>query len=131
MFNKELKRKIKIMDQEISGLLKIIELVDKKLDTKLREIEKKLNPAKFKRGDLVTFFLADKELAGEVISEDTTTEGYKYEVCYLDKNDVIQRATVNEEYLFFLNENDIYERLADLECQVDFLANELNKLKKK
>jgi len=99
----------------------------------LERIEALENPPKFKRGDIVSYFLADKEIIGEIISQDKdiTTKCYEYDICYLDKNDVIQRVTVNEKDLFLSGEDDIYERLEDLECQVEFLANELNKLKKK
>jgi polyhydroxyalkanoate synthesis regulator phasin len=103
------------------------------MDELEERIEALENPPKFKRGDIVSYFLGDKEITGEIISQDKdiTTKCYEYDICYLDKNDVIQRVTVNEKDLFLSGEDDIYERLEDLECQVEFLANELNKLKKK
>ncbi len=106
----------------------------KEIEINLEErIEALENPPKFKRGDIVSFLLADKEITGEIISQNRNliTKSYEHNICYLDKNDVIQRVTVNEKDLFLSGEDDIYERLEDLECQVEFLANELNKLKKK
>lgn len=110
-----------------------IEVTGGDMDELEERIEALENPPKFKRGDIVSYFLVDKEITGEIISQDKdiTTKCYKYDICYLDKNDVIQRVTVNEKDLFLSGEDDIYERLEDLECQVEFLANELNKLKKK
>lgn len=106
----------------------------KEIEINLEErIEALENPPKFKRGDIVSFLLADKEITGEIISQNRNliTKSYEHNICYVDKNDVIQRVTVNEKDLFLSGEDDIYERLEDLECQVEFLANELNKLKKK
>jgi len=121
----------KIMEEMIeeTGKIEVTGDMDK-LEERIEALE---NPPKFKRGDIVSFFLADKEITGEIISQDKdiTTKCYEYDICYLDKNDVIQRVIVNEKDLFLSGEDDIYERLEDLECQVEFLANELNKLKKK
>lgn len=121
----------KIMEEMIEETGKIEVTGD--MDELKERIEALENPPKFKRGDIVSYFLVDKEITGEIISQDKdiTTKCYKYDICYLDKNDVIQRVTVNEKDLFLSGEDDIYERLEDLECQVEFLANELNKLKKK
>jgi len=121
----------KIMEEMIEETGKIEVTGD--MDELEERIEALENPPKFKRGDIVSYFLVDKEITGEIISQDKdiTTKCYKYDICYLDKNDVIQRVTVNEKDLFLSGEDDIYERLEDLECQVEFLANELNKLKKK
>ncbi len=121
----------KIMEEMIEETGKIEVTGD--MDELEERIEALENPPKFKRGDIVSFLLADKEITGEIISQDKdiTTKCYEYDICYLDKNDVIQRAIVNEKDLFLSGEDDIYERLEDLECQVEFLANELNKLKKK
>jgi len=121
----------KIMEEMIEETGKIEVTGD--MDELEERIEALENPPKFKRGDIVSYFLADKEITGEIISQDKDiiTKCYEYDICYLDKNDVIQRATVNEKDLFLSGEDDIYERLEDLECQVEFLANELNKLKKK
>lgn len=122
----------KIMEEMIEETGKI-EVTGGDMDELEERIEALENPPKFKRGDIVSYFLVDKEITGEIISQDKdiTTKCYKYDICYLDKNDVIQRVTVNEKDLFLSGEDDIYERLEDLECQVEFLANELNKLKKK
>lgn len=121
----------KIMEEMIeeTGKIKVTGDMDE-LEERIEALE---NPPKFKRGDIVSYFLVDKEITGEIISQDKdiTTKCYEYDICYLDKNDVIQRVTVNEKDLFLSGEDDIYERLEDLECQVEFLANELNKLKKK
>jgi len=121
----------KIMEEMIeeTGKIEVTGGMDE-LEERIEALE---NPPKFKRGDIVSFFLADKEITGEIISQDRNliTKSYEYNICYLDKNDVIQRVTVNEKDLFLSGEDDIYERLEDLECQVEFLANELNKLKKK
>jgi len=121
----------KIMEEMIEETGKIEVTGD--MDELEERIEALENPPKFKRGDIVSYFLVDKEITGEIISQDKdiTTKCYEYDICYLDKNDVIQRVTVNEKDLFLSGEDDIYERLEDLECQVEFLANELNKLKKK
>lgn len=121
----------KIMEEMIEETGKIEVTGD--MDELEKRIEALENPPKFKRGDIVSYFLADKEVTGEIISQDRNliTKCYEYDICYLDKNDVIQRVTVNEKDLFLSGEDDIYERLEDLECQVEFLANELNKLKKK
>ena len=121
----------KIMEEMIEETGKIEVTGD--MDELEERIEALENPPKFKRGDIVSYFLVDKEITGEIISQDKdiTTKCYKYDICYLDKNDVIQRVTVNEKDLFLSGEDDIYERLEYLECQVEFLANELNKLKKK
>ena len=121
----------KIMEEMIEETGKIEVTGD--MDELEERIEALENPPKFKRGDIVSYFLADKEVTGEIISQDRNliTKCYEYDICYLDKNDVIQRVTVNEKDLFLSGEDDIYERLEDLECQVEFLANELNKLKKK
>ena len=121
----------KIMEEMIEETGKIEVTGD--MDELEERIEALENPPKFKKGDIVSFFLVDKEITGEIISQDKdiTTKCYEYDICYLDKNDVIQRVTVNEKDLFLSGEDDIYERLEDLECQVEFLANELNKLKKK
>lgn len=121
----------KIMEEMIEETGKIEVTGD--MDELEERIEALENPPKFKRGDIVSYFLVDKEITGEIISQgkDITTKCYEYDICYLDKNDVIQRVTVNEKDLFLSGEDDIYERLEDLECQVEFLANELNKLKKK
>ena len=121
----------KIMEEMIEETGKIEVTGD--MDELEERIEALENPPKFKKGDIVSFFLADKEITGEIISQDRNliTKSYEYNICYIDKNDVIQRATVNEKDLFLSGEDDIYERLEDLECQVEFLANELNKLKKK
>jgi len=135
MFNNKRAKGIEIMDKVAKELEKIEAIRDVERDVdKLKErIEALENPPKFKRGDIVSFLLADKEITGEIISQDKdiTTKCYEYDICYLDKNDVIQRVTVNEKDLFLSGEDDIYERLEYLECQVEFLANELNKLKKK
>lgn len=122
----------KIMEEMIEETGKI-EVTGGDMDELEERIEALENPPKFKRGDIVSFFLADKEITGEIISQDRNliTKSYEYNICYIDKNDVIQRVTVNEKDLFLSGEDDIYERLEDLECQVEFLANELNKLKKK
>ena len=122
----------KIMEEMIEETGKI-EVTGGDMDELEERIEALENPPKFKRGDIVSYFLVDKEITGEIISQDKdiTTKCYEYDICYLDKNDVIQRVTVNEKDLFLSGEDDIYERLEDLECQVEFLANELNKLKKK
>jgi len=121
----------KIMEEMIeeTGKIEVTGGMDE-LEERIEALE---NPPKFKRGDIVSYFLVDKEITGEIISQnkDITTKCYEYDICYLDKNDVIQRVTVNEKDLFLSGEDDIYERLEDLECQVEFLANELNKLKKK
>ena len=121
----------KIMEEMIeeTGKIEVTGDMDK-LEERIEALE---NPPKLKRGDIVSYFLVDKEITGEIISQDKdiTTKCYEYDICYLDKNDVIQRVIVNEKDLFLSGEDDIYERLEDLECQVEFLANELNKLKKK
>lgn len=135
MFNNKRAKEIeiinKIMEEMIEETGKIEVTGD--MDELKERIEALENPPKFKRGDIVSYFLVDKEITGEIISQDKdiTTKCYEYDICYLDKNDVIQRVTVNEKDLFLSGEDDIYERLEDLECQVEFLANELNKLKKK
>ncbi len=121
----------KIMEEMIEETGKIEVTGD--MDELEERIEALENPPKFKRGDIVSFLLADKEITGEIISQNRNliTKSYEHNICYVDKNDVIQRVTVNEKDLFLSGEDDIYERLEDLECQVEFLANELNKLKKK
>jgi len=125
----------KIMEEMIEEMIEETGKIEATggMDELEERIEALENPPKFKRGDIVSYFLVDKEITGEIISQDKdiTTKCYKYDICYLDKNDVIQRVTVNEKDLFLSGEDDIYERLEDLECQVEFLANELNKLKKK
>lgn len=133
--NKRRKRETEIINKimeemiEETGKIEVTGGMDE-LEERIEALE---NPPKFKRGDIVSYFLVDKEITGEIISQDKdiTTKCYEYDICYLDKNDVIQRVTVNEKDLFLSGEDDIYERLEDLECQVEFLANELNKLKKK
>lgn len=144
MFNNKKAKEIKIIEtiEIMDKLAKELEKIEAtrdvgrdvdKLKERIEELEELASPPKFKKGDIVSFFLADKEITGEIISQDKNpfTKDYKYAICYLDKNDVIQRVTVNEKDLFLSGEDDIYERLEDLECQVEFLANELNKLKKK
>lgn len=110
----------------------------KELDKRIIELEKRINKPKFKEGDVVSFFVADKELVGEINDVfslwPNREEGSRiYEIRYVNKNDSVEHIIVNEKNIFSLKseQDEVCERLEDLEDQVDFLAIQLEKLKNK
>lgn len=126
----------KIMEEMIeeTGKIKVTGDMDE-LEERIEALE---NPPKFKEGDVVSFFVADKELVGEIndvfsLGPNREEGSRGYEIRYVNKNDSVEYIIVNEKNIFSLKseQDEVCERLEDLEDQVDFLANELNKLKKK
>jgi hypothetical protein len=137
MFNKELKNRVR-------GLESVVESTGNSIRDRLNKIEKQLKPEPaFKAGDLVNFFLVGNEFEGEIVRPIADIIGWnnylpvlaelsKWEIKYLDKNEVVQKVVVEEEDIYPLEEDDIdylHQRINDLVLRLNKLEGRGTKKK--
>lgn len=146
MFNKKLKERIEEIEDILTDPKKgnIGSELDY-LEARIDKIEEQLEPEpKFKKGDLVHFFLAGNEFDGEIVGRDSCRDSWSYNyypsyvnietndwrIKYLDKNDVAQYVNVNEKDIW-RDEDDcidcLFSEIEDLRLRLKKLEDNKKK----
>jgi hypothetical protein len=144
MFNKDLKKRVRKVELVLGlrdGGWDVFE--ENSIDSitkRLSKIEDQLKPEpKFKKGDLVHFFLIDGEFDGEIVGSTidryrssffyvpSIEDSHSWVVSYLDENNVVQQVSVDEKDIW----TDEYDCTDCLFSEIEDLKFRLKKLEDK
>ena len=127
--------------EKINERFSDLETSERNFSQRIKLIEEQLAPEpKFKKGDLVHFFLVGNEFDGEIVGRDSWSydcylsyvniETNDWRIKYLDKNDVAQYVNVNEKDIW-RDEDDcidcLFSEIEDLRLRLKKLEDNKKK----